>query len=291
MSVDTQDRCLRNINTGQVIPCSVRWIPEVLIMEEETIEDGKILLIIDASERYSRYAQCFSAEQVARLPEHKSWDHKIPLQDPNAKILTGAIYKTTWEEDKALRKYLQENIVTGKVRRSCSTTAAPILFVRKKDGSLRLCVDYRALNRLTIPNKYLLPLISELLNKTRGGKWFTRLNLKNGYNLIRRAAGNGWKTAFRTKQGLFEYPVMPFSLTNAPASFQEMMDTIFKDMEECIWYVDDIPIYGGNTKAEHQAIVKKVLQQCVEHGLAVNLLKSDFHVKETRFLGHVINSQ
>ena len=100
--MDTQNRCLRNINTGQVIPCSVRWIPEVLIMEEEPLEDGEILLIIDASERCSRYAQCFSAEQAARLPEHKSCDHQIPLHDPNAKIPTGAIYKTTCEEDKGL---------------------------------------------------------------------------------------------------------------------------------------------------------------------------------------------
>ena len=84
---------------------------------------------------------------------------------------------------------------------------------------------------------------------------------------------------------------MPFGLTKAPASFQEMMDTIFKDMEGCILYLDDILIYGGNTEDEHQAIVEKVLQQCVEDGLAVNLLKSEFHVKETIFLVHVINGQ
>ena len=77
--MDTQDRCLRNVNTGPVIPCSVRWIPEVLIMEEEPLEDVEILLIIDASERYSHYAECFSAKQAARLPEHKSWDYQILL--------------------------------------------------------------------------------------------------------------------------------------------------------------------------------------------------------------------
>ena len=152
-----------------------------------------------------------------------------------------------------------------------------------------LCVDYRALNRLTIPNKYPLPLISELLDKTRGGKWFARLDLKNWYNLIRLAAGDEWKTAFRTKEGLFEYTVMPFGLTNAPVSFQEMMHTIFKDIEGCIWYLDNILIYSADTEAEHQAIVEKVLQQCVEHGLEVNLLKSKFHTKETIFLVHVIN--
>jgi len=190
-------------------------------------------------------------EQAARLPEHKSWDHKIPLQDSKAKIPTGAIYKTTWEEDEALQTYLREKLPTGKVRRSRSAAGAPILFVKKKDRSLRLCFDYRALNRLTIPNKYPLPLISELLDKTRGGKWFTRLDLKNGYNLIRIAVGDEWKTAFHTKKGLFEYTVMPFGLTNAPATFQEMMDTIFKDMEGCIWYLDDILIYGGDSEEEH----------------------------------------
>ena len=84
---------------------------------------------------------------------------------------------------------------------------------------------------------------------------------------------------------------MPFDLTNAPASFQEIIDTIFKDMEACIWYLEDILIYAGDTEAEHQAIVEKVLQQCVEHGLAVNLLKSEFRVNETIFLGYVINGQ
>jgi len=190
--VDPMDRCLRNVDKGLVLPCSVRWIPSVSLLDvdKEPLEDDEILLIIDASERYSRNAQVFSTEQADRLPEHKAWDHEIPLQDPNAKIPTGAIYKTTWEEDEALQTYLKKELPTGKVRYSRSATGAPILFVRKKVESLRLCVDYRALNRLTIPNKYPLPLISELLDKTRGGKWFTRLDLKNGYNLIRISPGH-----------------------------------------------------------------------------------------------------
>jgi len=95
------------------------------------------------------------------------------LQDPKAKIPTGVIYKTTWEGDEAIQTYLRENLPTGKVCRTCSAASVPILFVKKKDASLRLCIDYRALNYLTIPNQYPLPLISELLDKTRGGKWFT----------------------------------------------------------------------------------------------------------------------
>ena len=291
--VDTQERCLRNVETGLVIPCSVRWIPSVTLIDidVEPMLDGDVLLILDVRERYNHYAQVFSVEQAARLPEHKPWDHQIPLIDPHVKIPTGAIYKTTWEEDEALQKYLKSEVPTGKVRRSRSSTGAPILFVRKKDGTLRICVEYRALNQLTIPNKYPLPLISELLDKTKGGKLFTRLDLKNGYNLLRIAVGDEWKTAFRTKKGLFEYTVMPFGLMNAPASFQEMMDTIFKDAEGCVWYLDDILIFGGDTEEEHQALVKKVLEKCVEHGLAVNLPKSKFHVQQTLFLGHIVNGQ
>ena len=102
------------------------------------------------------------------------------------------------------------------------------------DGALRLCVAYRALKHLTIPNKYPLPLISELLNKTRGRKWFTGLDLKNEYNLIGIVAGDEWKIGICTKQGLFEYTVMPFGLTNGPVSFQEMMYVIFEDIEGSI---------------------------------------------------------
>ena len=127
------------------------------------------------------------------------------------------------------------------------------------------------MNRLTIPNKYPLPLISELLDKTKGDKWFTKLDLKNGYNLIRIASGHEWKTAFRKRTELFEYTVMPFGLTNAPATFQEMMDRIFKDIEGCLWYLDDILIYGGDTEEEHQKIVDQVLQLCIDHFLAGNL--------------------
>jgi len=138
------DRCLRNVSTGLVILCSVHWIPTVSLinLEEEPLEDREVLLILDASERYFRYAQVFSAEQAARLPEPKSWHHEIPLQDPNGKIPTGAIYKTIWEEDEALQTYLKKELPTGKVRYSRSATGAPILFVRKKNVSLRLCVDY-----------------------------------------------------------------------------------------------------------------------------------------------------
>jgi len=146
--VDTQERCLRNVETGLVIPCSVRWILSVTLIDidVESMLDRDVLVILDVRERYNRYAQVFCAKQAARLPEHKPWDHQIPLIDPHVKIPTGAIYKTTWEEDEALQNYLKSEVPTGKVRCSHSSTGAPILFVRKKDSTLRICVDYRALN-------------------------------------------------------------------------------------------------------------------------------------------------
>ena len=166
-----------------------------------------------------------------------------------------------------------------------------MLFVCQKDVSLRLCVHYRDLNCFTIPNKYLLLLIHKLLDKTRGGTWFTMLYLKNSYNLMRIAAVDMWNTAFCTTQELFKYTIMPFRLTNTLVSLQEMMDTVFKDVEGCIWYLDNILIHSGNTEAVHQGIVKKVLQRCIVQGLAGNLLKSMFHSYKTIILKHVSNSQ
>ena len=137
---------------------------------------------------------------------------------------------------------------TRKVTCARSATPAPIQFIHKKDKSLSLCMDYRSLNRLTIPNKYPLWLISELFDTTIGEKWFIRLDLKNMYNLIRIAAGDKWKTAFHTKQGLFGSTVMPFGLINTCASFQEMLDAIFKVMQGCIWCLDNILICSNNPK-------------------------------------------
>ena len=139
--------------------------------------------------------------------------------------------------------------------------------------------------------KYAFPVNRELLDKTRHDKWFTRLDLTNGFNFIGVAAGHEWKTAFRHKEGLFEYTVMPFGFTKAPATLQEMPDTIFKDEECCVGYMDDILIYGAETEAEHQSHVEKIPQLCINYGLAVNLTKSEIHVHQTILLSHTVNGR
>ena len=159
----------------------------------------------------------------------------------------GPIYPLSEAELQALREWLKEMEKTGKIQRSTSSAGSPILFVPKPKGKgLRLCVDYRGLNKITIPNRYPLPLMQELQDRVQGAQYFTKMDLKNGFNLIRMRAGDEWKTAFQTRYGLYEFNVIPFGLTNAPSTFQDMMNHIFSDMLDLglIVYMDDILIYA-----------------------------------------------
>ena len=151
-------------------------------------------------------------------------------------------------------------MANGFIRHSKSPTGAPIFFVKKKDGSLRLVVDYRGLNKVTIRNRYRLPLISSLLEQINGARLVTKIDLRGAYNLVRIRPGDEWKTAFRTRYGHFDYMVMPFGLTNAPAVFQHMANDIFRDLlDVClIIYLDDLLVYS-KTQEEHDSHVLLVL--------------------------------
>ena len=171
------------------------------------------------------YLDIFSKEAADELPHHAAYDHVIPLQ-PGTSPPFGPIYSLSEVELKALQEYLEENLSKGFIQASTSPAGSPIIFVKKKDGSLRLCVDYRGLNKVTIRNRYPLPLIGEALECLRHAKRYTKIDLRGAYNLVRIALGKEWKTAFRTCYGLFESLVMPYGLTNAPASFQNLMNDI-----------------------------------------------------------------
>ena len=131
--------------------------------------------------------------------------------------------------------------------------------------------------------------MNELKEKTQDSIWFMKLDLRNGYYLIWVKEGNEWKTTFKTKYGLYKYTVMPFGLINPPLLFQEMMDEVLQGIEEEVHYLNDILIHTSGTKDEHRALVEKVLERLMDHDLAVNFSKSEFHIKETVFLGFVIN--
>src|SRR5882724_6785618 len=150
--------------------------------------------------------------------------------------------------------------------------ASPVLFIKKKDGSLCLIQDYHKLNMLTVKNTYPLPLIPDILNMVSGAraKHFTKLDVRWGYNNVRIKDGDEWKVAFRTNRGLFEPLVMFFGLTNSPATFQMMMNDIFRELIDkgvVVIYMDNILIFGGQTKEEHHAIVVQVLDILRRHRL------------------------
>lgn len=239
-------------------------------------------------EEYSKYSKLFSGELETGLPEHSQWDHEIKLQ-PGTEPTFNKIYPQNPAQDKALKEYLEESLRLGHIRPSESPAGHPILWVPKKNGKLRPCIDYRSINKITIKNRYPLPLISEIRDKLGQAKWFTTLDLKGAYNLIRMAKGHEWKTAFRTTRGHFEYLVMPFGLTNAPATFQTMIDNVLRKQLDkfAVVYLDDILIYS-NTLEEHRKHVHEVLQTLQDNKLLVEGSKSKFHQHKVEFLGYEI---
>jgi len=166
-----------------------------------------------------------------------------------------------------------------------------VFFIKKKDGSLQLVQDYRALNAVTVKNRYPLPLISELVSQLRRAKYFTKLDVRWGFNNVRIKPGDEWKAAFCTNRGLFEPLVMFFGITNSPATFQTMMNDIFRTLIAegiVVVYLDNILIFT-RTEEEHERAVRKVLEVLAEHKLFLRLEKCEFHQKEIEYLGLVIS--
>ena len=214
------------------------------------------------SEQFQKeFPDVFSESNAAELPEFRQFDCDIPLI-PGAVIPHGRVYQLSEPERKSLEEYVNTELAKGFIRHSTSPAGAPCFFVKKKDGSLRLCVDFKGLNKLTIKNRYPMPLIPELIRRVASGKIYTALDLRGAYNLVRVKKGDEWKTAFRTPFGHYEYMVMPFGLTNAPAIFQSMMDRIFRDLigVYVVVYLDDILIYSDNEE-EHEEHVREVFRR------------------------------
>jgi len=209
---------------------------------------------------YHDFLDMFSKSKADKLPDHNpAYDHHINLED-GKQLLFGPIYNLSKVESAALWEFLQENLARNFIWPSQSACRAPVLFVKKKDGSLQLCVDWRGLNSITKKDRYLLPLIPNLLNRLCGSCVYTKIDLRSVYNLVRIALGDEWKTMFQTCYRSFDFLVMHFGLTNAPATFQRLMNTIFTDCLDTfiIIYLDNILIFSKNPK-EHQEHVHEVL--------------------------------
>ncbi|GJP74531.1 hypothetical protein CLOP_g5095 [Closterium sp. NIES-67] len=226
-----------------------------------------------------------------RIKATSATDHKIELE-PGAQPTVRTQWRLTQPELQQLRNQLDYLLVKGFIRPSTSPFAAPILFTPKKDGRLRMCMDYRALNRVTIKSRYPIPHTDEMIDNLRGARYFSKMDLRSGYHQIRVFADDCHKTAFRTRYGNYEYTVMPFGLTNAPSTFQFTMNGVFRDLlDKCvIIYLDDILIYS-KTREQHLKDLDAVFQRLQQHRLITKGSKCEFLQQELEFLGHVIYTE
>ena len=252
-------------------------------------EDGVDLSKIP--EEYHEFADVFSKSRADTLAEHRPYDLNIQTEEGSIPPL-GPIYSLSAIELATLREFIDENLSIGFIRPTRSPCGAPVLFIKKKDGSLRLCVDFRGLNKITKKDRYPIPLIADLLDAPKKARIYTKIDLRHAYHLVRIAEGDEWKTAFRTRYGSFEWLVMPFGLTNAPAAFQRFMNDIFSDMLDVsvIVYLDDILIYSDNP-AEHRRHVKEVLRRLRANGLYAAEKKCFFHQDKVEFLGFILSPE
>jgi hypothetical protein len=239
--------------------------------------------------KYQPYTDVFSKRKGTTLPPRRPYDHKIDIELDTTPPFS-PIYSLSEVEQLALREFLDENLANHFIRPSSSSAGAPILFIRKKDGSLRLTVDYRGLNRITKKDRYPLPLIPDLLDRLRSANVYMKIDLRGMYNLVRIAKGDEWKTAFHTRYGSYEFRVMHYGLTNAPASFQRFMNDVFKDLlDVCVVvYLDDILIYS-ESQSEHENHVCEVLHHLRKFNLFAKMEKCEFDVNTTNFLSYVIS--
>jgi len=247
---------------------------------------------------YYEFLDVFSRTDADKLPplRGKGIDHGIALEKEDGKTLKvpwGPLYNMSRDELLVLRKTLTEYLSKGFIRVSNSPAAAPVLFVRKPGGGLRFCVDYRGLNKITRKDRYPLPLIYETLQSIGKAKWFTKLDVIAAFHKIRIAEGDEWMTAFRTRYGLYEWLVTPFGLANAPSTFQRYINWAMRDYLDdfCSAYVDDILVYSNGSLKQHREHVRKVMLRLREAGLQLDIDKCEFEVKQTKYLGFVIDTE
>ncbi|KAL0549903.1 hypothetical protein IC582_014398 [Cucumis melo] len=228
-------------------------------------------------------------EELPGLPPHREVEFAIELE-PGTVPISRAPYRMAPAELKELKVQLQELLDKGFIRPSVSPWGAPVLFVKKKDESMRLCIDYRELNKVTVKNRYPLPRIDDLFDQLQGATVFSKIDLRSGYHQLRIKDEDIPKTAFRSRYGHYEFIVMSFGLTNAPAVFMDLMNRVFREFLDTfvIVFIDDILIYS-KTEAEHEEHLRMVLQTLRDNKLYAKFSKCEFWLKQVSFLGHVVS--
>ncbi|TYK08816.1 ty3-gypsy retrotransposon protein [Cucumis melo var. makuwa] len=229
-------------------------------------------------------------DELSGLPSPREIDFVIELE-PGTTPISRAPYRMAPAELKELKVQLQELLDKGFIRPSVSPWGAPVLFVKKKDGSMHLCIDYRELNKVTVKNRYPLPRIDDLFDQLQGATVFSKIDLRSGYHQLRIRDSDILKTAFRSRYEHYEFIVMSFGLTNASAVFMDLMNRVFKDFLDSfvIVFIDDILIYS-KTETEHEEHLHQVLETLRANKLYAKFSKCEFWLKKVTFLGHVVSS-
>lgn len=300
---------LRNVAKPRVTPATVMvsMMKEVPVCKVTIDDINKALRLkprLTAAEVAKRlpeqvrdFAHLFADNEGAEElpPSRGSLDHAINLQQENGKTLTppwGPLYNMTREELLVLRKTLTDLLKKGWIRPSNSPAASPVLFAKKPNGGLRLCVDYRGLNAITIPDRYPLPLFQETLRQLSKAKWFTKLDVKSAFHRVRIREGDEWMTAFRCRLGLFEWLVTPFGLVNAPASFQRYINEQLREHLDldATAYMDDVLAYTSGDENDHWKTVRSILKKLDRAGLFLDIDKCEFLQRSVKYLGFIINA-
>jgi hypothetical protein len=227
-------------------------------------------------------------DEIPKLPPRREIYFSIDLL-PGSTTISKAPYRMSLPELTELKIQLQELLDKEYIRLSVSSWGAPVLFVKKKYGTLRPCINYRQLNKMTIKNKYPLPRINDLFDQVGGDKIFSKLDLQSGYHQVRIKYEDISKTTFGTRYGHYEFVAIPFGLTNAPATFMCLMNSIFIQYLDkfVLVFIDDILVYS-KTEEEHEEHLRIVLQTLRKHKLYAKFDKCNFYQKKIQGLRHVI---
>jgi hypothetical protein len=246
-------------------------------LEEKSLEHIRIVC---------EYLDIF-LEELPGMPPDRDIEFSIELLPGTAPISERA-YRMDVKDLIELKKQIEELQEKSFIRPSSSPRGAPVLFMNKKDGSRRMCVDYRSLNEVTIKNKYPLPQIEDLFDQMRGATIFSKIDLRSGYHQLKIRTEDIPKTAFTTRYGLYEFLVMSFGLTNTPAYFMNLIKVFMEYLDQfVVVFIDDILVYSQNEEA-HEDHLRLVLQKLCDNQLYAKFSKCDFWLKEVAFLGHII---